>query len=63
MYKYLFSFLGYSITENNVAECNNWNRKSKTYLGQYSALTQASNKFIKSSVLEYSFEEVSAVKL
>lgn len=52
----------YSMTENSVAECNNWNRKSKTYLSEtkyhpYSALTQTSNKFIKSSVIEYSFEE------
>ncbi|XP_022167645.1 uncharacterized protein LOC111031844 [Myzus persicae] len=52
----------YSMTENTVAECNNWNRKAKTYLSEtqyhpYSALTQTSNKFMKSSVLEYSFEE------
>jgi len=55
------------MTENTVAECNNWNRKAKTYLSEtqyhpYSALTQTSNKFMKSSVLEYSFEEVSASK-
>ncbi|KAF0759369.1 Uncharacterized protein FWK35_00030498, partial [Aphis craccivora] len=52
----------YSMTENSVADCNNWNRKSKTYMSEtqyhpYSALSQTSNKFIKSSVLEYSFEE------
>jgi len=58
---------GYSMTENTVAECNNWNRKAKTYLSEtqyhhpYSALTQTGNKFMKSSVLEYSFEEVSTL--
>lgn len=51
------------MTENNNAECNNWNRKSKTYLSEtqcrpYSALPQTGNKFMKPSVLEYSFEEV-----
>lgn len=54
---------GYSMNENSVAECNNWNRRSKTYLSEtqyhpYSALSQTSNAFMKSSVLEYSFEEV-----
>jgi len=55
------------MTENAVAECNNWNRKAKTYLSEtqyhhpYSALTHTSNKFMKSSVLEYSFEEVSTL--
>lgn len=52
------------MTENSVADCNNWNRRSKTYLSEtqyhpYSALPQTSNRFMKSSVLEYSFEEVS----
>ncbi|XP_060849606.1 uncharacterized protein LOC132928758 [Rhopalosiphum padi] len=52
----------YSMTENSVADCNNWNRKSKAYLSEtqyhpYSTLSQTSNKFMKSSVLEYSFEE------
>lgn len=60
---FVLSTLGYSITEKSVAEFNNWNRKSKNYLSKnqyhpYTALSQTSNKFIKSSVLEYSFEEV-----
>lgn len=51
------------MTKNSNIDCNNWSRKSKTYLSeiqyhQYSALPQTSNKFMKSSVLEYSFEEV-----
>lgn len=51
------------MNENSNAECNSWNRRSKTYLSEtqyhpYSALPQTSNKFMKSSVLEYSFEEV-----
>lgn len=55
------------MTENSVADCNNWNRKSKTYMSEtqyhpYSALSQTSNKFMKSSVLEYSFEEVSTLQ-
>lgn len=54
---------GYSITENNISECNNWNQRSKTYLSEtqyhpYTTLSQTSNKLMKSSVLEYSFEEV-----
>lgn len=62
----IFSSPGYSMTENSVAECNNWNRRSKTYLSEsqyhpYSALSQTSNKFMRSSVLEYSFEEVSVI--
>lgn len=64
---YYFLILpGFSMTENSVAECNNWNRKTKTYLSEtqyhpYSALSQTSNKFMKSSVLEYSFEEVNII--
>lgn len=52
------------MTENSVSEYNNWNRRSKAYLSEtkyhpYSTLSQTSSKFIKSSVIEYSFEEVS----
>lgn len=56
------------MTENSVSEYNNWNRRSKAYLSEtkyhpYSALSQTSSKFIKSSVIEYSFEEVSILHM
>lgn len=57
---------GYSIPENtSTVDCNNWNRKSRAYLSEtqyhpYTAANQIRNdRFMKSPVLEYSFEEVS----
>lgn len=65
---FVSSAAGFSITENSVTEYNNWNRKSKNHHSEtqyhpYTALSQTSNKFIKSSVLEYSFEEVCEILL